>query len=735
LKSLSAEHLSEDALGGLAAMLVALPQAIAFGVAIYSPLGAEGAAAGAIAGLIGAAAIGFTAAMFGGTNRLISAPCAPAAAVMATLGMELAAGAAPGDPNRIVLLLTLTALAAGGLQLAFGALGGGRLIKYIPYPVVTGYLSGVGVLIFLTQLPKLFGWPQGTPLLDGLRDPALLRVPSIVVGLAAVLAMVSAPKLTRKVPAPIFGLLGGLCAYAALAAAFPELRSLDGNELVVGPLGGGGGGTGLELSRWSAFPRVGWADLRAVVVPALTLSVLLSMDTLKTCVVLDALTRSRHDSNQELIGQGLANTASALLGGVPGAGTMGATLVNLQSGGKTRLSGVLEGGFALAAFFLLGRVIAWVPIAALAGILIVVAWRMVDRNSFRLLRNRSTTFDFAVMASVVGVAIATDLMIAAGVGLALSILLFIRDQIRGSVIRRKVLGSQLFSKQRRLPEAAKVLERDGGKTVACELQGSLFFGTTDQLFSELESDLKTRRFVILDLRRVQSVDFTAAHMLEQIEAMLAAQGGKLLLSSLPSTLPSGQDLKAYFDEIGLVAPQKGARVFDTMDDALAWAEERILEEADCPACSEETPLAQEEIDLFRELEPDLRQVLADCLTERPLKSGETAFRRGDKGDELFVIRRGSVRIVLPLEGGRAHHLATFGRGDFFGEIAFIDRGERSADAVAGSDTDLFILPRTRFNETVKDFPTLGIRIFARIALVQGVRLRKADHEIQILQES
>ncbi|MFA6094236.1 MAG: SulP family inorganic anion transporter [Elusimicrobiota bacterium] len=726
---------SAEALGGFAAMLVAMPQAIAFGVVIYGSLGPDAAASGALAGIIGTAALGIIAPLLGGTARLISAPCAPAAAVLAALGGVLAVGPAHGDPVRLALLLTLTILLSGALQLLYGLIGGGRLIKYIPYPVVAGYLSGVAVLIFLGQVPRLLGCPGGTSLWSAVSSPALWRWPAILVGVGAISGMVLGSRVLKRIPSPILGLLGGGLAYALLSLHLPELRVLSGNKLIVGPLCDSAFSFSSAFTRWSAAARLTLMDLHGLLAPALTLSVLLSMDTLKTCVVLDALTRSRHDSNRELMGQGFANMASAFMGGVPGAGTMGASLVNTQSGGRTRVSGALEGVFALFAFLAVGNWIAWVPIAALAGMLLVVGWRMFDRKSFRLLRKPSTFFDFAVMASVVASAVLSDLMTAAGVGLALSILLFIREQIRGSVVRRKGYGDRIFSKQRRLPEEMELLERLGGRTAVCELQGSLFFGTADQLLCELDADLKICRFVILDLRRVQSLDFTAAHLFQQIEERLRERGGHLLLSSLPASLPSGQDLKAYFDEIGLVTPKRGAKIFDGLDDALAWSEDRVLEDAHGGRRGAERALSILEIDLFRELEPDLCAALEGCLQERSFRVGETVFRQGDSGDEIFVVRRGRVRVELPLRGGRTHHLATFGQGDFFGDMAFVDRGVRSADAVAAAPSDLYVLSRERFNEAVRKHPVLGIRLFARLARALTLRLRLTDGELRVLQES
>lgn len=729
----SKESLLPDVWGGFAAMLVALPQALAFGVAIFSPLGAERAAEGALAGFIGASALGVVAAAAGGAPRLVSAPCAPAAAVLAGLAAAIASTRGPGAA---AALLLVTAVLSGALQVAYGLLGGGRLIKYIPYPVVTGYLSGVAVLIFLSQFPKLLVLPKGTGLLAGLASPDLWSGPGLIVGLVAIVGMVLAPKLAPKAPAPVVGLGAGVAAYWTLSLLVPSLATLAGNTLVVGALPSteGGAWSGF-LSRWGALAGLGLADVRGVLMPAATLSVLLSIDTLKTCVVVDALTRSRHDSNRELVGQGLGNLASAVLGGAPGAGTMGATLINVSSGGRTRLSGVLAGAFALAAFLLAGGLVAWVPVPALAGILLVVAWRMFDRKSLRLLRQRSTLFDFAVSATVIVVAVGVGLIAAAGAGLALAILLFTRDLAKGTVIRRKVSGDRISSRQRRLPEEREALKELGAQTVVCELQGNLFFGTTDQLYSELDEDLKTRRFVILDLKRVQSVDFTAVHILKLIEDCLHVKDGRLLLCSLPQNLPSGQALDAYFAEVGLIKPKRFVTICHELDAALEAVEDRLLEEAGRRQPHSPVPLRPEELEFFRGFDAASLDVLRGILVEREIAPEEQVFRCGDAGDEIFLIRKGQVRILLPSDGGHGHHVATFGRSDFFGEVSFLDHGRRTADAVAITPTLLYAISRERFDELSRTHPALGAQLFARLARAEALRLRQADAELRALQES
>jgi SulP family sulfate permease len=726
--------LAGDVWGGVAATLVALPASIAFGVAIYAPLGASFAGQGALAGVLGAVAIGILAPIFGGTERLVSAPCAPAAAVMGALAAELtAAGAAP---QRALLLIALAALLSALLQMSYGLLGGGTLIKYIPYPVVTGYLSGVGVVIFSKQLPALFGLGHDVRLWTGLATPELWRAPALVVGVSTIAAMSLAPRFVRSIPSAIVGLLAGVVVYFVLGLLDARLLTTTENPLVIGPLAGSGGlFSGTMLARVGGIRGLQTADLEIVATTALTLSVLLSIDTLKTCVVVDALTRSRHDSNREVIGQGIANLASAALGGVPGAGTSGATLVNLASGAQTRLSGVIEGVLVLVVYLVLGSLVAWAPIAALAGILVVVAYRMFDWKSFRLLRHRATVLDFLVVASVIATAVGVGLVTASGVGIALSILLFIRDQVRGSVIHRKTYGNQVFSRQKRLPEEMAVLERRGVESVVCELSGNLFFGTTDQLFTELQADLRSRRFVILDLRRIRSVDLTGVHLLQQIEAQLGERGARLLYCGFPKALPSGEDLRAYFEEVGLIAPGNDEKVFGQLSDALEWVEDKILEEEGRARPIGEQTLRLEDLDFLQGRKEETLRAVLDCAEARSYAPGDRIFSQGDSGDEIFLVRRGRVRISLDIGRGQAYHVATVGRGDFFGDMAFLDRGARSADAIALARTDLLVLSRSRFDDIAARHPRLGQQFFASLARVLAIRLRQADREIRALEES
>ena len=325
---------------------------------------------------------------------------------------------------------------------------------------------------------------------------------------------------------------------------------------------------------------------------------MLSIDTLKTCVVLDAMTGHRTDANRELMAQGTGNLLSAIFGGTPGAGTMGPTLLNLNSGGQTRRAGMISGSLILAAFLFGRPLIALIPTAALAGILIVLGSRMVDRESFQLLRHRATILDFTVVLVVVVVALVYDLITAAGVGIALALALFMRNMINGSVIRRKLYGDQISSSRQRHAGEKAILIRQGRQAVLCELQGSLFFGTRDQLLTELDADIRNCRFILLDLQRVQAFDFTAGHVLHVICKQVQSHQGYLLLCSLPASLPTGCSLADYLKQIGILRSGPHLQIFDSHDEAIEWVENQILAEATLGSAPNPILLSLDQVSLF-----------------------------------------------------------------------------------------------------------------------------------------
>ncbi len=713
---------------------MALPAAIAFGISVYSPLGASFAGVAALSGVIGTIAIGLLTPMLGGTPKLVSAPAAPAAAVLSVFVLELVRRN-EFTSVQIPILVTIAILFAGIFQVTLGLIGGGKLIKYIPYPVVTGYLGGLGILIILAQLPRIFDMTSEGSLLGNVETLTSDPIPPII-AFATIAAMLVVPRITSKFPPTIAAILMGFFSYWILSFYFPNLQYIKDNHYVVGSIIPEGESIFSHFGKnISNFGLITFGNLKLILIPAFTLGFLLSIDTLKTCLVIDVYSEKRHDSNRELIGQGIGNFASSLFGGIAGSGTLGPTLVNLASGAKTRWSGFFVGLLALISLFFFANVLKWIPVAALAGVLTVVGFRMIDWKSFGLLKNTATIFDFSVILCVVVAAVSTSLILAAGVGILLSIFLFLRDQIRSSVVRRTFLGDQKFSKKRRLPSELDELEKKASRNIIFELQGQLFFGTTDQLFNTLEPYLLSSKNIVLDFRRVVNIDFTAVNLLKQIHSRLQSAQGTLILANVPLFLSTGHDMKEYLKTLGLSESTPNVRFFDELDDALEYIEDEILHEANLDVSKNVPFLSLGEFEFFEPFNPNDILGFAKYIREIECASGESIFRMGDISDEIYFIRKGTIRIQLPIEGKRSHHLATFGKGDFFGDMAFLDKETRSADAVAVESSLLFAISREKFDEYLVLHPQFGYLFFESLAFTLSKRLRLNHVELTALQES
>ncbi|NTV94743.1 MAG: SLC26A/SulP transporter family protein, partial [Thiobacillus sp.] len=400
---------------------------------------------------------------------------------------------------------------------------------------------------------------------------------------------------------------------------------------------------------------------------------------------------------------------------------------------QTRRSGILEGAFALIAFLMLASLVAWVPVAALGAILLVVGWRMIDLHSLEFYRTASTRFDFLVIVTVIGVALTVNLIAASGAGIVLAVVLYLREQARSTVLRRKVEGGEIFSRVVRHELELEILMRNGNKTVIVELQGSLFFGTANQLYLALEPEIGPRTFVILNMRRVQSMDLTATHVLEQIKDRLQAVGAYLIFTEIPHGLPSGLKMKRYLREVGLIRDTEKALAFQQLDEALEWVEAQLLNAESYIVADNDPPLELADLENLLGWKPGTLTEIAGIIETRHYKSGKKVLKLGTPGDEILFIRRGTVRVVLPLHKKKdAWHIGTFGRGDFIGEMGFLDQERRSAEAIALSEVECFVLSRQRFDELAGEHSQAAAYIFEGIASVLAMRMRFMNKELRAL---
>lgn len=466
-----------DLFGGVTAGVVALPLALAFGVA---------SGAGAAAGLYGAIALGLVAALAGGTRMQISGPTGPMTVVFASV--LLAVG------NNMALAMAAV-LIGGLLQIAMGMLRAGGLVRFIPYPVVSGFMSGIGVIIILIQFaPSIGAPPPHSPPEALLRLPATLTAfngqACLLAALTLLIVFLAPVRVSRIVPAPLIALIGMTLLSVLLGLNVPVIGEI--------PLG-------LPALHLPTLSLETWTT---VLILGLTLALLGSIDSLLTSLVADSITRTRHQPNRELIGQGLGNMLCAFVGGLPGAGATMRTVVNIKSGGSGRLSGVVHALFLLALLLGAAPLATDVPLAVLAGILIKVGVDILDYRLLKRLRNAPRA-DVLVMSTVFCLTVFVDLIVAVGAGVVLSMGLIIHSLIRQASFRV-------------WPAAAGTGSSMEGQVRVIEIGGPFFFGSASQLVERVDPVIGTRA-VVFDCSRVPFMDLSAEFALEEMVEGLAAQ--------------------------------------------------------------------------------------------------------------------------------------------------------------------------------------------------------------------
>lgn len=508
-------NLRGDIFGGVTAGIVALPLALAFGAGVFPP-GVEG---GAIAGLWGAIIVGFFAALFGGTNTQISGPTGPMVVVFAGL---LASLVATMDPSMTIeeqvlsaIPLLFAAVVLGGvIQILAGVFKLGKYIKLVPYPVISGFMSGIGVIIILLQFSRLFGGaPEGGTVFSAIEaiPVAISNINYSALGLAVLtLATVFLwpKKFSKFLPGTLAALIVGTLA-GLLMTNVPILGQIPSGipDFVI--------------------PQLSGSTLIIVLEAAVILAILGAIDSLLTSLVADNVTRTRHNSDQELIGQGVGNTIAGFFGALPGAGATMRTMVNIRTGGSTKISGMVHGLVLLAIVLVLSPLAAKIPHAVLAGILVKVGYDIIDFSYIRSAL-RGPRFDYALMALVLIVTVFVDLITAVGVGVVLAALAFVW----------KTADLQLKEASNILPrtttaEERKILENSENRISMFDFGGPMSFSAAADLGHHVRQGIhEGPGAIVLDFSRLPFVDVSAARAIETIAIDAKASGKRVYTSGI-----------------------------------------------------------------------------------------------------------------------------------------------------------------------------------------------------------
>ena len=572
-------NIKGDAFGGITAGVVALPLALAFGVS--SGLGPS-------AGLYGAIFISFFAALFGGTNTQISGPTAPMTAVSMVVIASIVV-ASDGDVNKALPSILMVFFLAGLIQVGLGLVGVGKYIKYIPYPVVSGFMTAIGVIILLTQILPSLGYspkedmeyvnqfkPQAEEIIlenilkeeagegllvledfketirragniteaDILRESKTLAAKyasgtigavkvmpralrninwlELLLSLGTIIIIFGFRKISKAVPSTLVALI----AMSGIAIGF----GLDYKPIEQIP-------EGLPVPKLEMFSHFNLGSISPYIFSALTLALLGAIDSLLTSIVADNMTKTKHKPNRELVGQGIGNSIAAVFGGIPGAGATIRTVVNINAGGKTRLSGMIAGVLLLFILLALGPIASKIPAAVLSGILITVGIGVMDYKGLKaipilpkdiFLGPVKLSSEVLIMIIVLLLSTFWDLIFAVGIGLLISCLMFMK-LIGDLTAERSEVGPL---KEEAWPDEIDFPKNLKDKVFIKHIKGPLFFGSTsefEQLYKQIPEGAKT---VVIRLSRMQYIDQTGLYVMEDTLQDLRVRGVDVIFVGL-----------------------------------------------------------------------------------------------------------------------------------------------------------------------------------------------------------
>ena len=608
---ISFKNLKGDLFGGLTAGIVALPLALAFGAS--TELGAS-------AGLYGAIFISFFAALFGGTPTQISGPTAPMTALSFVVITSILASMDGNLAEALPIILGVFML-AGLFQIALGLFGIGKYIKYIPYPVVSGFMTAIGIMILIGQIAPSVGYDvkeditfvetfkphaEEKMLDDILKDESkegilviehfeetiarskgisdeqimseakslakketagvvgsLLHLPHVlrninwlelILTLGTILIIYGFKRITKVVPSTLVALL----AMSGIAIGF----GLDYKSISTIP-------SGFPMPNFEIFSKFDLVSIMPYIVSALSLALLGAIDSLLTSVVADNMTKTKHKPNKELIGQGIGNTIGSLFGGLPGAGATIRTVVNINSGGKTNLSGMFTGIVLLIILLVLGPIASKIPVAVLAGILITVGFGVMDYKGLKAIPKMPKAE--VIIMIVVCIISLKSLIIGVGIGLLLASIIFMKnigDIASANFKVKNISEDDNWNDEHNFPEKLKE------EVYIKHIGGPLFFGSTSE-FTKLIDDIpSTAEYVIVRMDRCRYMDQSGLYALEDVLIDLTQQSIKILFIHLH------EQPKMMLERVNLIpslVPE--SQVFNEFKNVVEWINNNVKDKS------------------------------------------------------------------------------------------------------------------------------------------------------------
>jgi SulP family sulfate permease len=709
--------------GGLSATVALLPFVLTFGYIVFGAAGPAAAQIGLTSSVVSVLAGPLVMVLASRAQLPTAAPSASTALILGTLAAslmrdpELAPTTGAGSVHLLACTAT-TVATAGVLLLVLGVLRAGRLARFVPQPVLAGFMNGVAILIVLSQVPVLLGIPAAAWSSDGVASLSAWRSPPLATALFTALMVWALARWYPRLPAYLLALVLVGMAALLLQAAWPNWKLQ-----LVGTLQAGLP-TPDALRPWFGVEVRTLLQHHAVEIgtTALLLALIGGLESVLSIAAVDQLLDTRTEPDRELLALGAANIVSGLFGGLFVVYLRLHAIAAFNGGGRS-FRAILCGCAMLALVFTLGLpLVQRLPAAVVAGIVVMLAWTLVDRWTrslvqqwLRVERSVDTALSLVIVVVVCVVTLRWGFLVGVAVGVVVAMLIFMRALNR-SLLRLRYRASEIPSRRIYPPALEAQLSGLRSRIEVLELEGALFFGNTERLVNEVEHMAAAPAFLVLDLRRVSTIDATGAVALSKLDERLARRGTAMLLAGVTPDNRHGRALR----EQGVQRAENRWWGHPDADRAVEAAESRLLAASGLSLQGME--LAPEQCGLFAGLDKPQCERLRAALQRRQLAAGERLFAQGDAGDALYLLGRGSISVV---DRARAQRFVTFSPGMCFGETAVLDGGGRTADAVADIDSTVYALPAAALATMRQADPAIAAQIYCNLAQHLSERLRAA----------
>jgi SulP family sulfate permease len=737
-----------DLSGSLTGALASIPQTLAYGLIVGTALGGTFSSVGVLVALYGSVVVGLAAVLLGGCPFLVAGPRAATLLVFTALISQLTHSAALShlsNPAPVALALACVAVfLCGMLQVIFGIFRLGRLASYVPLPVVAGFVNGSALLIILSQVWAATGiTAQGSTLqvfghIDELKPAAL------ALALATTASVRLLPRFTKWLPSALFAVVTGTAIYhffaafgygPALGGTLPppedfSLRFL-GNEALATLSGTGG------------------SDLiRPMLLAALSMAILATLDTLLATSATDGLTMHRSDGGRQLMAEGIGNALAGMFGMSPGSGSMVRTQAALNGGMASAAAPIAIALITLVVTVALSPLIGMLSQAVMAGLLIALGIDLVDKWTLARVRRillsgsgfTTVLSDLLVVAVVVGTTLAFDLATAVGIGVLLSLLSFVINMAR-SPIRRCYRATALIPQIYDDIQRRNFIETHGRGIAVIELEGALFFGTATELETRVEALANEGVVhVVLDMRRVKHIDATGARALERTNSKLSSRGGMLAVSYVDRERRQrqeelvGEDHRSHSGSrtnwiklayLGTINSLGENRFLSDTDAAVALCESHMAGNLDDDV--ELSELLSAHSPIMRSLDRSMLRRLRNYWSRIAYVTGDVVFSQDSPPDGVFFVAAGRVDVLINIpRTERKRKVQSLTVGSVFGEMALIDPKRRSASVIAVEPTTCYWMTTENFERLKLEQTDIAFKLISDVAMIFAERLRATN---------